>query len=230
MLSRHVLNKITRFPTYYNVTRKLCEKKQKSDFKEQSNHTLGDIGSKYKTFRDEDSEIIFDVVEERKKYASMLEETVVQDPFEGLNLERGKTGVFDIDDLVTVLKRENAEDIFVAAVPPEFKYVDYICVVSGKSQRHMSAITQFVRRVYKQKRRASDIIPILEGAQSKDWMALDLGNIALHIFSKQARSLYDVDSLWAVGPKYDDESVKQDPVVAMLEKHSIYLKDLQPAT
>lgn len=89
----------------------------------------------------------------------------------------GKHGVIDIEDLVEVLKRENSENIFVAKVPREIKYVDYICIVSGKSQRHMQAIAQFVRKVYKQKRHKNEIVPKLEGESSKDWMALDLGKV-----------------------------------------------------
>lgn len=161
-----------------------------------------------------------------------------------------------------MLQRENCVDVFVAAVPKELKYVDYICIVSGKSQKHMQAIAQFVRRVYKQKMHKNDLIPKLEGANSNQWMALDLGidspnfikahapsglnlsnlgifvifivlmlagNIALHIFSRDARQIYDLDSLWSVGPQFDKEYNKQDPVAEMLEKHSLYLHDLEPA-
>lgn len=76
-----------------------------------------------------------------------------------------------------VLKRENAVDIFVAKVPVEIKYVDYMCIVSGKSHKHMQAIVQFVRRVYKQKKSKDDIVPKTEGEKSNEWIALDLGNI-----------------------------------------------------
>lgn len=129
-----------------------------------------------------------------------------------------------------MLKIENAENIFVAAVPLEIKYVDYFVIVSGKSHRHMKGIMEFVRRVYKQKRHKNDIVPVTEGANSKDWMALDLGNIALHVFSKQARQVYDLESLWAVGPEFDAECNKKDAIVDMLEKHSIYLHKLEPAS
>lgn len=111
----------------------------------------------------------------------------------------------------------------------------------------MLAIAQFIRKVYKLKRHSTDIVPKLEGADSEDWMALDLGkiidsqkylqsyiclfigNIAVHIFSKSARTVYDLDSLWSIGPEFDEECNKQDPVVEMLERHAVYLKDLQPA-
>lgn len=80
---------------------------------------------------------------------------------------------------MAVLERDNAENVFVASLPTEFKYVDYICVVTGKSHRHMQALAQFVKRVYKKKRHSSDVVPTIEGADSKDWIALDLGRIKL---------------------------------------------------
>ncbi|KAF5305704.1 hypothetical protein FQA39_LY09193, partial [Lamprigera yunnana] len=161
--------------------------------------------SKYQVFRDEDSEVILDVIEERQKYNGTLEDNEFERRhiFHGLNLERGKTGVYDIQDLVSVLKCENANDIFVASVPPEINYVNHICIASARSHKHMSAVMQFVRKVYKQKRHKGDEIPKLEGKGSKDWLALDLGNIALHIFSREARILYDLDSLWSLGPEFD---------------------------
>lgn len=56
-----------------------------------------------------------------------------------------------------------------------------------------------------------------------------IGNIALHIFSTEAREQYDLESLWTVGPDYDREFNKpNDELVEMYEKHSIYLSDLTP--
>lgn len=87
----------------------------------------------------------------------------------------GKTGVFDIDDLVEVLLKDNAQDLFVCSVPKELKYVDYICVVTGRSYRHRKAMAQFVRKMFKLKMNDKDVIPKIEGESSKDWMALDMG-------------------------------------------------------
>lgn len=54
------------------------------------------------------------------------------------------------------------------------------------------------------------------------------GNIALHIFSNKAREIYDLETLWAVGPKYDEQINKKSEVVDMFENYSTYLKDLKP--
>lgn len=42
--------------------------------------------------------------------------------------------------------------------------------------------------------------------------------------------MYDLDSLWAVGPQYDSETNKPEPISDMLEKHTIYLSGLEPAS
>lgn len=87
----------------------------------------------------------------------------------------GVTGVIEIDELVELLRRDNAKQIFVASVPKEFSYVDYIVVVTGKSSRHMQALATFVRKMYKLKKYKHENIPKIEGEGSKDWIAMDLG-------------------------------------------------------
>ena len=89
----------------------------------------------------------------------------------------GVNGVFNIEDLVDVLRQENADNIFVCTIPKEFKYVEHMCIVTGRSYRHMLAIAEYVRRIFKAKRHKYDILPRIEGEKSRDWMALDMGII-----------------------------------------------------
>lgn len=39
----------------------------------------------------------------------------------------------------------------------------------------MTALAEIVRKVFKKKRKSTDILPRIEGETSSDWMALDLG-------------------------------------------------------
>lgn len=89
-------------------------------------------------------------------------------------------GVFDIEDLVELLHRESSKDIFVASVTKEINYVDYICVVTARSRRHVSALAEFIKKVYKKKRHESDEIPRIEGKKSDEWIAIDLGILMLY--------------------------------------------------
>ncbi|XP_038216601.1 uncharacterized protein LOC119835668 [Zerene cesonia] len=133
------------------------------------------IASKYQILSESNSPVIEHTADEN--YSRENSYLILSDEFDGINLERGKNGVFDIEDLVEILQRENSKDIFVATVPKEINYVDYICVVSAKSKRHIFALAEFVRKVYKKKCNKSDHIPRLEGKNSDEWIALDLGKL-----------------------------------------------------
>lgn len=111
-------------------------------------------------------------------------------------LSGGVNGVFEIEDLVAVLKRENASKIFVAQVPSKYQYVDYICVANANSQRHLKAIAQFVKRVYKHKRGKHDIVPRTEGAGSSEWIAIDLGMILINNLHGRPLKRGTGDSSW----------------------------------
>lgn len=134
--------------------------------------------------------------------------------------------MFEIEDLVDILKKENAIDMTVIRVPAELKYVDYLCIVTGNSYRHMLGMAHFVRKVYKLKRHSTDIIPKVEGENCKQWMALDLGNIALHIFERKSRQSYDLETLWTLGEEYE-KRIRGNKVE---ELYQIYMPEApQPA-
>lgn len=97
----------------------------------------------------------------------------------------GTTGVYEIEDLVTVLQLNKARQIFVATVPKEYAYVDYIVVITCISAKHMSALATFVRKVFKLKRHETDQIPKIEGKLANDWIAVDLGTERLNIKRSQ---------------------------------------------
>jgi len=69
-------------------------------------------------------------------------------------------------------------------------------------------VAEYIRWAYKQKAGPSDPVSVkIEGELSKDWMALDLGNIAVHLFLAHTRSMYDLEQLWTVGPEFDDKTL-----------------------
>lgn len=107
---------------------------------------------------------------------------------------------YELPELIDLLEKENSKDIFVVRVPKEVKYVDYMVICSSHNFRSMSALAEIVRRNFKEKNGEKIVgLPSIEGAKSRDWMALDLGNIALHIMSGRSREYYDLEYLWAVG-------------------------------
>ena len=127
-------------------------------------------------------------------------------------------GVFDVEELTDLLREERAGDVCVIKIPKEMDYADHMILVTAKSPKHMFALATFVRRRFKHKRlKATDILPRIEGTEkSEDWVALDLGNIVLHIFTQETRDLMDLETLWTVGSQYDDLTHRKDPEIVQL--------------
>lgn len=87
----------------------------------------------------------------------------------------GVSGVYEVEHLVEVLQKNNVSDIFVVAVPANIRYVDYIVIASGKSQKHLMSVVEFVHKLYKKKKRPADSVPKIVNKKPVDWIALDLG-------------------------------------------------------
>lgn len=159
---------------------------------------------KYERFAEDSSNIIYDFDEEQKRLEEGLEIEEKEKSMEEISLERGVTGVFDVEELVDLLKEDNAKDVAVIRIPKQMKYVDYMVIASCKSERHLNSMAQLVRQIYKKKKHASDRHCILEG-KNTGWAAIDMGNIALHIMDPKLREAYDLETLWTVGAEFDEK-------------------------
>lgn len=84
--------------------------------------------------------------------------------------------MFDIEDLVRLLRLENCLDICVIAVPPDLEYVDYMVVVTCMSRRHLKAVAAHVKKSFKARMDKKDVVPEVEGLKKDTaWIAMDLG-------------------------------------------------------
>lgn len=56
-----------------------------------------------------------------------------------------------------------------------------------------------------------------------------LGNIALHLLTKDIRNNFDLETIWSVGEKYDSHLNRPaDSLVMLLNEHSFSLDNLIP--
>lgn len=162
------------------------------------------ISQEFEMFDSKPSPIIYDYHEEQLRREEGIAAEIEEKEEEEIILERGETGVFDVEELVDLLKEQNAKDIAVIQVPQEIKYVSFFVIVSSHSQRHIIALAELVRQIYKLKKHKQDPPLLLEGIKT-DWVAMDMGNIALHIMRPESREMYDLETLWTVGSQYDDK-------------------------
>ena len=78
--------------------------------------------------------------------------------------------------------------------------VDFFVVTSGTSNRQMRAVADEVHRVLKEN--GSSRLG-REGDHGNSWILQDYGDVVVHIFSAEARKLYDLEHLWADAPQID---------------------------
>ena len=100
------------------------------------------------------------------------------------------------------------KDIVVLDLTPITAIFDYFVIATATSGRQMSAIAHEVNKVMKESgwRRLG-----IEGEKTGTWVLEDYGNLVLHVFSEEARQMYDLEHLWG-----DSKQVDWQPLVAEL--------------
>jgi ribosome-associated protein len=77
---------------------------------------------------------------------------------------------------------------------------DALVVASGRNDRQVRAIAEEVERLVEI---ALDLKPLrVEGVAGAEWIALDYGDVIVHVFDEAAREYYDLEHLWNAAPTF----------------------------
>jgi ribosome-associated protein len=71
---------------------------------------------------------------------------------------------------------------------------DYFIVCSGNSNTQVDTIESSVRKVVS--KALQDKPWHVEGLENSQWVLMDYVDVVVHIFQKQIREYYDIESLW----------------------------------
>jgi ribosome-associated protein len=71
---------------------------------------------------------------------------------------------------------------------------DFFVLTTATSARQMRAIADEVDRVLSGE---GSRCPGIEGTTAATWILQDFGDVVLHVFTTKARTLYDLEHLWA---------------------------------
>ena len=89
---------------------------------------------------------------------------------------------------------KKAQHVEVIDVRGRLDYADVIVLASGRSDRQALAIAQAMEDDAKVKLSRRTIS--VEGTQVGQWILLDFGDVVAHVFTEEARHLYDLDGLF----------------------------------
>lgn len=98
-----------------------------------------------------------------------------------------------------------ADDIVVMEVGDLAYFTEYFVIATGRNERQLKAMAEEVR--HQAREMACEIIGV-EGDASTGWILIDLGDVVVHLFSPQARNLYDLDLLWGHAPRTEWQKVE----------------------
>ena len=98
------------------------------------------------------------------------------------------------DRIKGVLDEHSAQDVVEIDVRGKSSVADVMLIASGRSNRHVAALADYVRRDLKD----AGMLPAMEGAEKADWVLVDAGDVILHIFRPEVRVFYNLEKIWNV--------------------------------
>ncbi len=94
--------------------------------------------------------------------------------------------------LVDELSEKQAEGIVLLDIAKVSSIADYFVIGSTMSKRQFEAVEAALRKV-------NVIRPRVEGTAESGWQLFDFGDVIVHLFGRDERAFYDLESLWAHG-------------------------------
>jgi ribosome-associated protein len=88
---------------------------------------------------------------------------------------------------------KKATGVDILDVTGKVDYADFLVLMTGQSDRHVSAIARAVDDALKKGGVHSVSV---EGLPAARWVLIDFVDVVVHVFLEEARSLYDLDGLW----------------------------------
>ena len=99
-----------------------------------------------------------------------------------------------LETILTSLDDSKAEDTTHIDIIGKSPVADHMIVTSGRSHRHVNAVTDRLLRDLKD---AGEGSPKVEGVPACDWVLVDTGDVIVHIFRPEVRDFYNLEKLWS---------------------------------
>jgi ribosome-associated protein len=100
----------------------------------------------------------------------------------------------EIAVLVAVAAIEKkASGLEVIDVAGRVDYADFLVLMSGRSDRHVTALSSAIEEALRKRNKRALAV---EGLPHASWVLMDFGDVVVHVFQDDARAAYDIDGLW----------------------------------
>jgi ribosome silencing factor RsfS/YbeB/iojap len=112
-------------------------------------------------------------------------------------VKKVKTEPSELDRLqaiiVTSLENDKAENVVTMDLTGKAMFCDRMVIASGLADRQITAMAQHLTEKLKD---AGLKRVQVEGAGGSDWVLMDAGDIVVHLFKPEARTMYALEKMW----------------------------------
>lgn len=96
--------------------------------------------------------------------------------------------------IIATLEDDKAEEIVTLDLAGRASFADRMIIATGLADRQISAMAT---HLYEKLAEAGFKKPLTEGATGTDWVLIDAGDIIVHLFKPEARTLYALEKMWS---------------------------------
>ncbi len=96
--------------------------------------------------------------------------------------------------VLACLDDAKAEEVVTLDLEGKAVIADQMVVASGRSNRHVAAISDQLAQALKD---AGFRELRIEGQPHCDWVLIDAGDVVVHVFRPEVRSFYNLEKLWS---------------------------------
>jgi ribosome-associated protein len=99
-----------------------------------------------------------------------------------------------LKDVVHWLDEAKAEKTVSIDLKGKSSLGDFMVIATGRSDRHVGAIAEQLRKNLKDQGNARVRV---EGLETCDWVLIDAGDILIHVFRAEVREFYNLEKMWS---------------------------------
>ena len=99
-----------------------------------------------------------------------------------------------LNEVLHWLDEAKAEEIVTIDLKGKSSIGDFMVIATGRSDRHVGAIAEQLRKHLKDKGLGNIRV---EGLETCDWVLIDAVDILVHVFRAEVRDFYNLEKMWS---------------------------------
>ena len=118
-------------------------------------------------------------------------------------MSNGTSSVSLLEEVKHWLDEAKAEKIVAIDLKGKSSMGDHMVIATGRSDRHVGAVADQLRKKLKDAGVANVRV---EGLETCDWVLIDAGDILIHVFRAEVRDFYNLEKMWSASWPQDQTS------------------------